>query len=378
MELFNTIKTLLRWDTSKDMTNLEKAHRELILALQLAITFGIVSILLFTYGIDYSKSIVLSISIIISAAALISGYFLGFLFGIPKYKANPSGADDSDYTPSNSLTEVADWLTKIIVGLGLVEMRKIPELIESIGIFVGNYVNGSCHYSCSSSLVVFSNGLVIYNGVFGIYYGYNYARIVLSSHYKEADENLKKAKELKEAIDSKYDANIPRFQTIVQQQRAALALSNVPMEIMSIDDFNSMLDDAKRRMNAGMQLFAKFKDSDKDPQKDQWGGKNENNNRKMTATVCPLGNTKSLYKVDVKIESTDPKDPMVETSPVLFALHNTYRNPFKLVAVKGGIATIELVVYGAFTVGAFVDNGRTPLELDLATIPGAPKEFISN
>ena len=40
-----------------------------------------------------------------------------------------------------------------------------------------------------------------------------------------------------------------------------------------------------------------------------------------------------------------------------------------------GIATLQLIAYGAFTVGAECDGGTTKLELNLAELPDAPQLF---
>ncbi len=60
-------------------------------------------------------------------------------------------------------------------------------------------------------------------------------------------------------------------------------------------------------------------------------------------------------------------------------MHNTFRRDNQSVPVKDGTAALVLgPVYDAFTVGVEADSGATKLELDLATLTNAPKEFLSN
>lgn len=61
---------------------------------------------------------------------------------------------------------------------------------------------------------------------------------------------------------------------------------------------------------------------------------------------------------------------------VKFHLHHTFSNPDPVISVQDGEAVLKLTkVYGAFTVGAEADDGNTFLELDLAELSDAPKEF---
>jgi hypothetical protein len=84
---------------------------------------------------------------IVALAALMIGGFGGFLFGIPRrlQEAAPSvqppasgtplskGAERSLYAGNTNLEQISDWLTKIIVGIGLVEATKILDFVVGLG-----------------------------------------------------------------------------------------------------------------------------------------------------------------------------------------------------------------------------------------------------
>ncbi|HNP78944.1 MAG TPA: hypothetical protein PKM91_17025 [Cyclobacteriaceae bacterium] len=111
-----------------------------------------------------------------------------------------------------------------------------------------------------------------------------------------------------------------------------------------------------------------------DPQKGKWGGKSENNSRKLIATVTPdLGN-REWFNIELKVMSTDFKKPL--TGKVQFHLHNTFINSTPFIYVKDGVASLKVKAYGAFTVGAEADRGNTQLELDLSELPNAPRQFV--
>jgi len=117
-------------------------------------------------------------------------------------------------------------------------------------------------------------------------------------------------------------------------------------------------------------LFAKNKN---DPQKGKCGGKKTDNDRRISASVSETS-AAGLFKVLLTVESTNTNNPM--SGIVKFHLHPTFSNPNPIIAVRNGKAVLELgKVYGAFTVTAEMDNGKTCLELDLSELPDAPNDF---
>jgi len=77
---------------------------------------------------------------LVAGASFLIGGLLGFLFGIPKSIEIQSGKiesitslDDSKqdfYQENTNLEDISDWLTKIIIGVGLVELTTIPQYIN--------------------------------------------------------------------------------------------------------------------------------------------------------------------------------------------------------------------------------------------------------
>jgi hypothetical protein len=71
-----------------------------------------------------------------SLACIAVGFVVGFLFGIPKVLQRDAGnmPPSSNYRQriNTNLEEISDWLTKIIVGLGLVQLSKLPKYIGAI------------------------------------------------------------------------------------------------------------------------------------------------------------------------------------------------------------------------------------------------------
>jgi hypothetical protein len=83
----------------------------------------------------------------VATAAGTLGMLLGFLFGIPRSMQDdqhPPGAADNarNYRPNTNLEQISDWLTKILVGIGLVEfgnaIAPIRRLVRVVGETLGN------------------------------------------------------------------------------------------------------------------------------------------------------------------------------------------------------------------------------------------------
>jgi hypothetical protein len=111
-----------------------------------------------------------------------------------------------------------------------------------------------------------------------------------------------------------------------------------------------------------------------DPQAGRWGGQRIKGNRELAATVEPLPN--NLYKIKLLVKSTSSIDPL--KGKVIFHLHPTFANANPEAEVTDGIATLTLMAWGSFTVGAETDDKNIKLEYNLAGIPGVPQHFIDN
>ena len=99
------------------------------------------TIVLFTVGGTSGQRI--GLSILILAASVAVGAVAGFLFGVPKSVAVKSQEDDGGkkviqrYQPNSNLEQVSDWLTKIIIGVGLIEIRQLAAVLGSLGVRLG-------------------------------------------------------------------------------------------------------------------------------------------------------------------------------------------------------------------------------------------------
>ncbi len=101
--------------------------------------FGSIWIWIYAFATKGSHWSYVGVGMLTSFAAFLAGCLAGFLFGIPR--AVSSGelrhqAGSPAYTPSSNLAEVSDWLTKLLLGAGLVELTRlggpVSKLIDNV------------------------------------------------------------------------------------------------------------------------------------------------------------------------------------------------------------------------------------------------------
>jgi hypothetical protein len=125
---------------------------------------------------------VLALCFAAAAASLIVGALVGFLFGFPRTSENPGST--SLLTTNTNLDQISDWLTKILVGLGLVQFGKIIHGINDLATSLAPGLGEG------SGAQPFAFGLLVYAAVDGFLLGYLWARTVASSLFLSAAEEL--------------------------------------------------------------------------------------------------------------------------------------------------------------------------------------------
>jgi hypothetical protein len=102
-----------------------------------------------------------------------------------------------------------------------------------------------------------------------------------------------------------------------------------------------------------------------DPLRGHWGGTAEANGWKLSCgRVRAITGSNDFFRVPLKLKAVDPAKKDHEGT-VRFHLHPTFHPDVEEVEIDKGHARLELLSYGAFTIGAEIDDG-TRLELNLA------------
>jgi hypothetical protein len=110
--------------------------------------FGLVPLFLFSFAqgiVTNTFLVVLSTAWMSAGASFLVGAVLGFLFGYPQPVAVQSGVapkSEAYFALNSNLSQVSDWLTKILIGIGLVQLGVLASNVREAGSFIGDQMGG--------------------------------------------------------------------------------------------------------------------------------------------------------------------------------------------------------------------------------------------
>jgi hypothetical protein len=140
----------------------------------------------------------LGLLLLMALASSMVGAVVGFLFGIPRLNRNYAPADEdgrtTKYKPNTNLEEVSDWLTKIIIGVTLTQLTRIPGYLESIAEVI--LQSSDCETMNCHPVKPMIIALLLFFLIAGFITGYFYTRVYLPNLFSLMEENSLKEAEL--------------------------------------------------------------------------------------------------------------------------------------------------------------------------------------
>jgi len=148
-----------------------------------------------------------------------TGFIAGFLFGFPRVVSDNDSAGGGTQDPSTpagsavtkatafahrlavntNLEQISDWLTKIIVGVGLVELKNLPSYVARAGRYFGQGLGPEASTVFNERVAAIA--LVAFGGL-GLLGGYLLTRMFFSVAFRRADEHaLGLSSETKRALE---------------------------------------------------------------------------------------------------------------------------------------------------------------------------------
>jgi len=171
------------------------------------------------------------------AASMASGAAVGFLFGLPrtvqkKRDSAKEGAAAEDGSPdyaqlvNNNLEELSDWLTKILVGLGLTQLARVPSKLQAAAAYIASGLRDP------ATAAVGASAMIVYFSILGFLSAYLLMRLAAAPALRAADVDL--ARRI-DQVDAKTDTLLGRANSAVQRvqdavQRADQAVLNTLIE----------------------------------------------------------------------------------------------------------------------------------------------------
>ncbi len=87
------------------------------------------------------------------------GAILGLVFAVPRARAEYAAQATERFTANSNLEQISDWLTKILVGAGLVELKDAPQLLSSMGEYLGRGLQVPNPGAFAASAVIYGVGV---------------------------------------------------------------------------------------------------------------------------------------------------------------------------------------------------------------------------
>lgn len=187
-------------DSSAQQDEWEKLRSKWLIRLAVLAVSGLMIVLVYGFQSWTTGRVVAAagLGLMAGGAAWLSGALTGFLFGIPHAREaiasrraqqkrdtdeDLSDEDEEDirYRPSTSLEQIADWLTKIIVGVGLTQLNHIPGKLDALAAYIASGMGSD------QANKPFALAIVIYFFVSGFLFGFLWSRLYMLRAFAEAE-----------------------------------------------------------------------------------------------------------------------------------------------------------------------------------------------
>lgn len=360
---------------------------------------ALASLLVVWYGVTIKSSTLLTIEALIGTATASVGGLLGFLFGIPRTTrpraADTPGTNDgrrdttaTPYEPSNNLEQVADWLTKILVGVGLVELGTLGTALAKVGDQVAKAVTPA-----PTGTAVVTEVVIITFATIGFLASFLWTRIYYGGIQARADSDIVNwvASKLEDQ-----ETRIDRADKVAQKLASGKLLpggaaapaptvtatmptpaSNVAItaeqEMPTGETAVAMPPDLPETVRQQVDRFLHTGAAwDDDTVVRIFGNQpSELNGRSLSGEITVQYEKALVIRLVAERHEGPPFG-----NDVTFLLHPTFHARIRTIPVEGDDrAELEIYCTGWFTAGAILDEGQTLLEYDLRKVPGAPEWF---
>jgi hypothetical protein len=186
--------------------------------LLLATVLGFIAIGL--YVADWAR---FGIAVLAGLGAFAVGGAGGFLFGIPRSDQAPPPEDQQlqdvrklAYRPNTNLEQISDWLTKVLVGVGLTQFRAIGEAIGNASETLGESIARSGGEGQPIAL-----SLLVWYFFTGFLLVYLWTRLYLPELFQRAERKAERVQlwrmDIRAKVEEKSTAQIAGETTIVEE-----------------------------------------------------------------------------------------------------------------------------------------------------------------
>lgn len=216
--------------------------------LSLGALTGLASITLHATGGEFRTQ--LGAGFLLAGSSLLGGVLVGFLFAIPKSDSSPgtstrSSEDsrkDSKYSLNTNLEDISDWLSKMIVGVGLVQLTAVPGYIKRASLYWSSSVKPGFPAAYTSTLIIFFCLL-------GFLVGYLWTRLDLIGDFIRQDPRNVNLQEIGSKIEDLGNQVLLAGNSAIDQQVVSQKEIKVASDVANIFTSTSVsIDDLRAKI----------------------------------------------------------------------------------------------------------------------------------
>jgi len=285
--------------------------------------------------------------------------------------------------PNTGLEKVMDWLTTLIVGLGLVHLSQAIEYMRKTSEWVTAAIAGNAGLTPPTNFAAGAAILIPYT-IAGFLLVYLWAQRYMGREMALAEQESQLLQHMKE--QAKVAAKEESARTRSDVARISETLFNLgPLAADSMVSISQRIEDSaavSTEALAGVdpaivddivKRYASARAYMDEPIRGF--GQAYADGIRFDADIRRLSQGIALFEVTLIVSATVAEEL---TEPVVFLLHHTLPNPVRRVQPQNNVAKLSVLCAGSFFAGAVVVGTKTKLALDLAALPEVPQDFRDN
>lgn len=305
-------------------------------------------------------------------AFAVGGAF-GFLFGVPRWTDVQVGKQDTErkieasqdgaanqLRPNTSLERITDWLTTIIVGLGLVHLKEMQAQMTDLGLWLTGAIERTGVTNATPGVVIVTG-----NAIAGFLFFYLWTTRFLPREMSRVFERMRSAEQRAQTSQGALEKVLSDSRFVLSADEVEVNRQLLQQAGFAVADINEVLDRLSKARTWNDEPFRGF-------------GPTSAQGFTLDVAVSPSKEYRDNFDLAAKIVSS--AGPL-QAGAVAFLMHHTFARPVVLVdAASAANPTIVGPVAESFVMGALIQEKGKPsvrLSLDMATIPGVPKAFVS-
>lgn len=209
---------MARSDSTDAMESYTASKTGWMYALAIAIGAGVVVVAVLGLANDvFGRLQALMGGLMLAGASGLVGAFMGFLFGIPRSKqlqgqvVTEDGNSQREYLEITNLEQISDWLTKIIVGITLVQFNELKAFVTGVGtLFSPVFLSGTQ----SGTAGAIGVAVILYFTIAGFLFAFLWTRIHMENVLRQqsAQGNLAIERLLERRQEKENTANTKAFE----------------------------------------------------------------------------------------------------------------------------------------------------------------------